>query len=191
MLTAFLEGEGEGLVGFDCRLNKLWNSWASEQGSIYELVEGLDEFQATWNFEQKVALEQVEKQTRMLEDGFSQLKGIQQVLSLLSQQPVPLISNDKLEWFTLTLGSSLDRIRTLEVALSRLHIFFDKQLQTNRHELTSAPPKLCSQSFADLPGIGYIQLPYAGQKPPRYRRKMRPKLSQGHCYGPLDSTACA
>ncbi|KAL0058455.1 hypothetical protein AAF712_014871 [Marasmius tenuissimus] len=54
------------------------------------------------------------------EEGFMQFKGIQSVPNPLSSQPPPAAPHQKLEYLSLTVRSSLDRIRALETSYSRL-----------------------------------------------------------------------
>ncbi|KAK1228086.1 hypothetical protein PQX77_008889 [Marasmius sp. AFHP31] len=92
-LMTFRKREAENLVTLAHRLEEMQKSQALGKESISRQVEEharrLDELHGTWNSEQKAVLERIEKHTHMFHDGFSQLKGIQQALSMLSRQPVP------------------------------------------------------------------------------------------------------
>ncbi|KAJ8074093.1 hypothetical protein PM082_012385 [Marasmius tenuissimus] len=179
-LTTFRQREAENLVKLARGLSDMQKSQDLEQRSISRQVEEharrLDEIHKTWNCEQKAVLERVEKHAHMFEDGFSQLKGIQQTLNVLSRQPVPAIPEEKLECLTTAMNSSLNRIRALEVALSRLQGLFEAQARTNNSvPMTSVPPNPHSQPFAHSPGRGHTQ-PQATQKP----RYVTSNLPQSH-----------
>ncbi|KAJ8074133.1 hypothetical protein PM082_012425 [Marasmius tenuissimus] len=168
-LTTFRQREAENLVKLARGLNDLQKSRDLEQKSIYQQVEEherrLNEIHKTWNCDQRAVLERVEKHTHMFEDGFSQLKGLQQALNVLSRQPVPAIPEEKLKCLTSAVDSSLNRIRALEATLSHLQGLFEVQAWIDKSvPMTNVPPKPYSQPFAHPPSRGHTQ-PQATQKP--------------------------
>ncbi|KAL0572388.1 hypothetical protein V5O48_009580 [Marasmius crinis-equi] len=109
-------------------------------------VSGLDK---RWASEKQLLLEQVEKHGRLLNDGFQQLKGMEDTLKAVSHQPKPPIPHEKLERLTSAVHSSLNRIRDLEASHSRLQLHMDGSITA------SARPRQPENPMPAQPGPFY------------------------------------
>ncbi|KAJ8074709.1 hypothetical protein PM082_022287 [Marasmius tenuissimus] len=98
-LNDFRQREAENLVKIARLLSELNNNCASEKQSLGEQAQG---------------------HGHRVEEGFTQFKGIKSPLDPASGQPPPAATHEKLEYLSLTVRSSLDRIRALEASYSRL-----------------------------------------------------------------------
>ncbi|KAL0576154.1 hypothetical protein V5O48_005822 [Marasmius crinis-equi] len=111
-LNAFRKREAENLVQIARKLRELHNTSASAMQS---------------------RADQLEKHTHMFEEGFSQLDEIQQLLQLVSHQPIPAVPQEKLGHLASAVQSSESRIRALETSLSHL----EKQKQGSVRDTTN------------------------------------------------------
>ncbi|KAL0576151.1 hypothetical protein V5O48_005819 [Marasmius crinis-equi] len=155
-LNAFRKREAENLVQIARKLRELHNTSASAMQS---------------------RADQLEKHTRMFEEGFSQLDEIQRSLQLVSHQPIPAVPQEKLGHLASAVQSSESRIRALETSLSRL----EKQKQGH----PSGPYPSASQARAPASMAATSPVPPRPEQRPNVPCHYEPKEYGGLPTHPL------
>ncbi|KAL0575757.1 hypothetical protein V5O48_006221 [Marasmius crinis-equi] len=113
-----------------------------EAENIVKIARHVDGLDKRWALEKQSLLEQAEKHGRLFNEGFQQLKGMEDALKAVSRQTKPPIPHEKLERLTSAVHSSLNRIRDLEASQSRLQLHMDASTTTSARpqQFEGGPP---------------------------------------------------